>query len=125
MNKYIHNLSDEDGNEHTEHSAKASILWKAFKQRLGQTNHTSNLLNLPSFSRRIDGLEELENPFTKQDIDEVVKHLPTDKAPVLMDLMVHSSKHAGPLSNMTSMRFAHNSMKALSISLASTMVSLH
>jgi hypothetical protein len=78
---YIQMLQDNNGIEHTEHFSKAVILWNSFKERLGKTESTSNPLNLINLLTRFEGLEDLESPFTKKEIDEVVKHLPSDKAP--------------------------------------------
>lgn len=83
--KYRHNfiqvLQDDQGNEHCDHHPKVVVLWKAFKERLGQTITTSDPLNLTSLIKRVEGLEELERPFSKKKFDEVVKQLPADKAP--------------------------------------------
>jgi len=83
--KYRHNhisvLQDESGNEFTEHTAKATILRAAFKERLGQSNSTSNPLYLQDLLTRRDDLQCLEEPFSKQEIDAVIKEMPTNKAP--------------------------------------------
>ena len=65
----------------TEHHAKAAVLWSAFKERLGNSSEMSDHLNLIRLIHRVEGLEDLDAPFTKQEIDSVVKDLPSDKAP--------------------------------------------
>lgn len=67
--------------EFHDHHSKAAILFRAFKARLGQTSATDNPLLLHSLLQHHDFLQELEDPFTKDEIDEVVKNLPSDKSP--------------------------------------------
>lgn len=45
-NNHIAVLQDEQGQEQYDHDSKAAILWRAFKQRLGTSVPTHNLLNL-------------------------------------------------------------------------------
>ena len=73
-------LQDKQGTEHTEHHSKAAILWKSFKERLGQSAPTNDHLNIISLIKRMDGLSDLERPFSRKEIDDVVKHLPSNKA---------------------------------------------
>lgn len=77
---YISILRDNLGNEHSEHSSKATLLWSAFKDRLGKSVQKRNLLNMTSLLHRIPDLDKLEEPFTEE-IDEVIKCMPSDKAP--------------------------------------------
>lgn len=56
------------------------MLWSAFKTRLGQSSQTSNLLQLPTLIHKLDNLHALEAPFSKEEIDNVVKQLTSDKA---------------------------------------------
>lgn len=39
------------------------------------------LFDLPTIIKRVDGLEELTVPFTREEIDQVVKEMPIDRAP--------------------------------------------
>ena len=78
---HISLLQDEDANEHSEHHAKVSLLWQAFKKRLGQTAATGNLLHLDSILHKLDNLDALETPFSKWEIDNMIKEMPSDKAP--------------------------------------------
>lgn len=83
--KYSHNhislIQDEFGTEHTDHHAKVALLWKAFKDRLGKSQVTSNLLHLHNTIHKLNNLDVLEAPFSKKEIDDVIKDLPADKAP--------------------------------------------
>jgi hypothetical protein len=77
---YITSLMDEDGSLVTEHYQKAAILWRAFKQRLGTVSNTSMMFDLNDLFPHND-LSCLEVPFTNEEIDEVIKHMPNDKVP--------------------------------------------
>lgn len=80
-NNHIAVLQNEQGQEQSDHDSKVAILWRAFKQRLGTSVPTHNLLHLESLIEMHDDLLWLEEPFTKSEIDVVVKELPPDKAP--------------------------------------------
>jgi hypothetical protein len=54
-------------------------------------------------------LQQLDQQIIHEEIDEIVKHLPSDKAPALTGSMGFFSKNAGPSSNRTSINFAWNS----------------
>lgn len=73
-------LQDDLGNEHHDHLPRAAILWRAFKDRLGQSFPTCSMLDLKSLVQRVD-LQDLDAPFTKKETDDVVMQLPSDKAP--------------------------------------------
>lgn len=81
MVNHIDRLQDEVGNIHKDHSAKANILSNSFKQRLSTSVPTHNLLNLGALPQSNMDLSVLEEPFCKEEIDCVIKELPTDKAP--------------------------------------------
>jgi hypothetical protein len=69
--------------EITGHDGKASILWKAFKDRMGKTDSPQLDYNVQElYGGGIDNetKETLECPFTDQEIKEVVKDLPNDKS---------------------------------------------
>jgi hypothetical protein len=56
------------------------MLWKEFKKRLGDSIQTTMFFNLESLVAGQD-LHALDQPFTQEEIDSVVRHLPSDKAP--------------------------------------------
>jgi hypothetical protein len=63
---------------------KANILWEAFKERLGQSEPPSMQFDLHySLLQASSNLNCLEQPFTTEEIDLVVQHLPSDKSPGL------------------------------------------
>jgi hypothetical protein len=83
--KHRHNLismlKDSDSNEAITHEYKAAKLFKAFKERLGSTQQTSMVFNLSTLIQPTDNPSELEEPFSHQEIDLIIKNLPTNKSP--------------------------------------------
>lgn len=59
---------------------KANILWEAFKDRLGQSEFKEMLFNLSFFLNSHDGLLDLESPFSKQEIDDIIRELSNNKS---------------------------------------------
>jgi hypothetical protein len=74
-------LHDTDGNEVSDHHAMASLLWAAYKHRMGKSDGITMEFNLHSLIKRVDGLEELTAPFQEKDMDDVIKDMPADRAP--------------------------------------------
>ena len=77
-------LLNKDQAEVTDHDGKAAILWEAFKNRLGQSNGHSMHFDINDLYENIVDPQifiDLEKPFTQEEIDDVVKNLPTDKSP--------------------------------------------
>lgn len=77
----IASLEDTSGHLQTAHEAKALILWEAYKERLGVTDYQDMVLDLQTLLGAPFGLSSLEEPFTHEEIDQVVAHLPSDKSP--------------------------------------------
>lgn len=67
--------------QQSNHFIKASIIWEAFKERLGSLDSPEMLFNLSQLLQRSDNLDFLTDPFTSQKIDAVVANLPSDKSP--------------------------------------------
>lgn len=63
-----------------EHDQKAAILWNSFKERLGKSECTVMNFNIDHLATP-EHLHDLELPFTKEEIDEIIKHMPSDKSP--------------------------------------------
>jgi hypothetical protein len=70
-----------NGSEVSEHADKEATIFHAFKERLGTTSTPPMLFDSDSLISPTEGLEELSLPFTKDEIDLVVKEMPPDKAP--------------------------------------------
>jgi hypothetical protein len=64
-----------------EHMDKEKAIFEAFKERLGTCTSLAMHLDLPTLITPTSGLEELSLPFTKNEIDEVIRTMPADKAP--------------------------------------------
>ena len=66
-NNSIKSLLDENQADHTQHQAKAAILWRAFKNRIGSSNPISSFFNLEELLTNNQSLAEVEAPFTKKE----------------------------------------------------------
>lgn len=80
-NNCIAVLKDTNGTEHQDHQTKAAILFSDFKERLGTHKQSCNPLLLHNLIQPDHLLEELEAPFTHEEIDNIIKQMPSDKAP--------------------------------------------
>ena len=77
-------LKNEDNAEVSDHDGKANILWRAFKNRMGNSerpNMQFDLHNLFDREANTEMLSNLEAPFTDEEINDVVKGLPNEKSP--------------------------------------------
>jgi hypothetical protein len=63
------------------HEDKATILWEAYKERLCTNEFFHKYFDLAQLIQEVDGLESLDAPFTKLEIDNIVSELPLDKSP--------------------------------------------
>lgn len=80
-NNLIAQLQKNNGQIVHSHAEKEIVLWEAFKERLGHSDFTSMTFNLSFFLESNSELNWLEEPFTTDEIDAVVRNLPNDKAP--------------------------------------------
>ena len=81
MKNYIATLHTDEGIEVSTHDAKEKVIYETYKQRLGTSTNPPMSFDLPSIIQPIAGLEELTVPFTTDEIDQVVRTMPIDKAP--------------------------------------------
>jgi len=79
-NNLIAQLQKGNGEIVLNHAEEEKVLWEALKDRLGQSDFTSMAFNLSYFLEINSELTWLEDPFTKEEIDSVVRNLPNDKA---------------------------------------------
>jgi hypothetical protein len=77
----IASLTDDNVTSFSEHDQKANLLWNAFKTRLGTSDFLENVFDLSNLINMQDGLQWLDSPFTKQEIDSIIAALPSDKSP--------------------------------------------
>jgi hypothetical protein len=76
----ISSLISDDGAFVTEHPDKENLIFQTYENRMGTTSQPPMIFDLASLSQPTDGLEDLSVPFTSQEIDEVIKSMPVDKA---------------------------------------------
>jgi hypothetical protein len=76
----IATLTDENEIIHYEHEHKSGLLWDAFKCRLGSSDFSGIDFDLPELLIHNEELHELDTPFTKLEIDNIIKSLPSDKS---------------------------------------------
>jgi hypothetical protein len=69
------------GQEKFSHEEKANLLWQAYKERLGTREFTHMYFDLSTLMTRVDNLADLALPFSKEEIDEVIRGLPLGKSP--------------------------------------------
>jgi len=92
-------LEDEAGSNIVDHQAKADLIWIAFKERLGVSSFTDINLDLGLFFQTHVESAVLTEPFSTDEIDTVVKSLPSDKALAHMDLIQTLLRNVGQLLN--------------------------
>ena len=77
----ITQLRNEQGTWIQDHEGKARIIWNAFRNRMGVTKEPTMLYNLASLFTRHEDLSCLVEPFTHEEIDNIIRRMPIDKAP--------------------------------------------
>ena len=77
----ISSLTAPDGTVCSDHTQMAGLLWNSFKGRMGVSQEVNMLFDLASLIQPVLGLEDLCLPFSKEEIDTVLKELPIDRAP--------------------------------------------
>jgi hypothetical protein len=76
----IMSLQADAGEMISSHDGKANLLWESYKQRLGTSEFTHIYFDLQELLVRSENMEALEEPFTKEEIDAIIKDLPSDKS---------------------------------------------
>jgi hypothetical protein len=69
-------LKSEDGRVVTDHQEIAGMLWSSYRNRMGQTEGISMQFDLNRLFAKVSGLEELTVPFSKEEMDLVIKEMP-------------------------------------------------
>jgi hypothetical protein len=77
----IASLTLEDGRVVDSHDEKAAAFHTSFKNRMGVSHTPDICFDLDELFTRVDGLGDISAPFTKDEIDKVIKSIPADKAP--------------------------------------------
>lgn len=90
-------LKYDNGIEHHDHQTKAVILFRAFRDRLGSTSETQNLLLLDSLLQHNTDLQELRLLSLRKRYMMLLRICQMIKLLDLMDSMLYSLKHVGIL----------------------------
>jgi hypothetical protein len=77
----ISSLSCDNGMVAFSHKDKEEVLFQAFKNRLGTSQPTSMVFNLSELIQSARNLSALEVPFSRSEIDQIIKNLPSNKSP--------------------------------------------
>ena len=77
----ISSIKNQAGDFVTDHQQLAGMFWADFNQRMGQSKGIQMGFDLDTFIARVDGLEELSQPFSDSEVEAVIKNLPTDRDP--------------------------------------------
>ena len=70
-----------DGSVTSDHEEMAKEFLSSFKNRMGTVRPIALDENILSLIPRVQGLEVLTKPFELKEIDQVIKEMPTNKAP--------------------------------------------
>lgn len=77
----ISQITDANGRMVFYHSEKSALLYQEFRSRLGTTMGISMQFALDHLIQSWDNLDDLCQPFSKEEIDAIILELPNDKAP--------------------------------------------
>ena len=80
-NKLINELTSAEEITVTNHNDKDQILWNEFRQRLGVTEFSGFTMQPENLITTSSQLQHLEEPFTLEEIDSVIRALPNNKSP--------------------------------------------
>ena len=65
----------------TDHQEMAGLLWSCYTDRMRSREDINMQFDLPNLLQRVEGLGDLSKPFTTQEMDDIIKYMPADKAP--------------------------------------------
>ena len=77
----IISIIDDQGNPLQDHQEKATAFWQCFRNRMGISLPTNERVDLICMLARVDGLDQLADKFSDEEIEGVVKRLKPDRAP--------------------------------------------
>ena len=77
----IVSLTLPDGTTCSDHGGLAQVFHDSFRDRMGVAKGISMGFDLSTLLSSVEGLDVLTKPFDKEEMDDIVKHMPTDKAP--------------------------------------------
>ena len=65
----------------SDHAGKAKELFETYRERLGRNASYEMKFDLARIIKKVEGLDVPTKPFTHEEIDRVVKEMPSDRAP--------------------------------------------
>ena len=77
----ISSLQLDNGTIIEDHIGKEALIYQSFKERLGTSREFQMKFELANNIKKRNDLDQLAVPFTKEEIDVVIKELPADRAP--------------------------------------------
>jgi hypothetical protein len=77
----ISNLKLDNGDIVSDHEHMAGVIYQKYRDRMGQSRGINMGFDLANLLHPVAGLDHLTRPFTKEEMDLIVKHMPADKAP--------------------------------------------
>jgi hypothetical protein len=77
-------LKDDSGQELFRHEDKANLIWESFIERLQTIEFTDMFYDLQNLIQLVDNLENLVEPFSTEEIDNVIKISKLENLKVLM-----------------------------------------
>jgi hypothetical protein len=57
------------------------MLWSSYNDAMGMSEGISMQFDLANLLKKLEGLEEISMPFLVEEIELVIKQMPSDKAP--------------------------------------------
>lgn len=70
---YISSLKLDDGTVTTDHEKIVGCFWSTYKARVGQSQGITLAFDLQSLLHKVDGLDDVTLPFSKEEMDRTVK----------------------------------------------------
>lgn len=93
----ISSIIGQDGEVLIDHDEKATAFWQCYKGRMGVTRTTSDSFGISSVIQQVPDLDGLAQPFSSEEIENVVKFMKPDKAPGPDGFTGHFIKQCWPI----------------------------
>lgn len=77
----ISSIKNAEGDVVSDHQQLAGMFWSDFNQRMGKAKGIRMGFDLDTLIARVDGLEDLSQPFSDSEVESVIKNMPPDRAP--------------------------------------------
>jgi hypothetical protein len=74
-------IKAEDGRLVNDRAEMVGLLWSSYRETMGHSEGINMQFNLSYLVTRVQGLEEISQPFLQEEIELVLKQMPPDKSP--------------------------------------------